>query len=104
MADTMEKQREHMEGVRDLEGTPCFNCPEGEYQTGTTTRTLEDGDTVLVVKEVPALVCDKCGDAVFSESVSERLEALIDEAVASGVESEVRRYRTPQTQKPDGTA
>jgi len=93
-----------MEGVSDLAGTPCFNCPEGEYQTGTTTRTLEEGETVLVVKKVPALVCDKCGDSAFSEFVSEHLEALIDEAAATGVESEVRRYRTPPTRKPAGTA
>lgn len=91
----MEKRDEHMEGMSDLEGAPCFHCPEGEYETGTTTRTLEGGDTVLVVKGVPALVCDKCGDSAFSEEVSERLEELITEAVAAGVESEVRRYRTP---------
>lgn len=92
----MDEQREHVEGMSDLEGTPCFVCPEGEYQMDTTTRTLEDGDTVLVVKEVPALVCDKCGDAAFSETVSERLEGLLNEAVAAGVESEVRQYLTPQ--------
>lgn len=91
----MEKQNEHLEGMSDLEGAPCFHCPEGEYEPGTTTRTLEDGDTVLVVKEVPALVCDKCGDAAFSEKVSERLEALITDAAAAGVQSEVRHWRAP---------
>ena len=95
----MEKRDEHLEGMSDLEGAPCFHCPEGGYESGTTTRTLEDGDTVLVVKEVPALVCDKCGDAAFSEEVSERLEGLITEAVAAGVESEVRYYQTPSRAK-----
>ncbi len=91
----MEKQSKHLEEMSDLEGAPCFHCPEGEYKSGTTTRTLEDRDTVLVVKEVPALVCDKCGDAAFSEKVSERLETFINEAVEAGVESEVRNYRAP---------
>jgi len=100
MEDPMEKQGNHLEGMSDFEGTPCFNCPGGEYRRGTTTRTLEDEDTVLVVKEVPALVCDKCGDAVFSEAVSERLEALITKARSTGVESEVRRYRAPQERLP----
>jgi YgiT-type zinc finger domain-containing protein len=79
--------------MSDLEDAPCFHCPEGEYKPGTTTRTLEDGDTVLVVKEVPALVCDKCGDAAFSEKVSERLEALITEAASTSVQFEVRHWR-----------
>lgn len=92
----MGKQREHLEKLSDLEGTRCFNCPEGEYQSGTTTRTLEDDETVLVVKKVPALVCDKCGDAAFSEEVSEQLEALLNEATTGGVESEVRRYQAPE--------
>ena len=79
--------------MSDLEGAPCFHCPEGKYEPGTTTRSLEDGDTVLVVKEVPALVCDKCGDAAFSEKVSERLEALSTEAAAAGVQSAVPHWR-----------
>jgi YgiT-type zinc finger domain-containing protein len=81
--------------MSDLEDAPCFHCPEGEYEPGTTTRTLEDGDTVLVVKGIPALVCDKCGDAAFSEKVSERLEAFITEAAAAGVHFVSRDWRVP---------
>jgi YgiT-type zinc finger domain-containing protein len=73
-----------------------MNCPEGEYQAGTTTRTLEQGDTILVVREVPALVCDLCGETAFSPAVSKRLEELLEEAMAAGTETEVRRWREPQ--------
>jgi YgiT-type zinc finger domain-containing protein len=99
MEEAMDKHREYLEGLKELEGAPCMNCPEGEYETGTVTRTLEDGPTVLVVKEVPALVCDKCGDAAFSEAVSERLEELVTEAAAAGVQSEVRHWRAPSRAK-----
>lgn len=97
----MDKQRAHLEGdqqlTQDLQGAPCMNCPEGEYEAGTVTRTLEDGPTVLVVKEVPALVCDTCGDVAFSPEVSERLEELATEAAqdrtrSTGVESQVRHW------------
>ena len=96
----MDKHTEHLEGheqlMEDLEGAPCMNCPEGEYQAGTTTRTLEQGDTILVVREVPALVCDLCGETAFSPAVSKRLEALMEEAEGTGVETLVRRWREPQ--------
>jgi YgiT-type zinc finger domain-containing protein len=83
--------------IEDLEGAPCMNCPEGEYEASTTTRTLEQGDTILVVREVPALVCDLCGEAAFSPAVSERLEQLMEEATAAGVETQVRRWCEPLT-------
>jgi len=73
-----------------------MNCPEGEYEASTTTRTLEQGDTILVVREVPALVCDLCGETAFSPAVSKRLEELLEEAMAAGIETEVRRWREPQ--------
>jgi len=100
MEAVMDKHREHLETgeqlIEDLEGAPCMNCPEGEYQAGTTTRTLEQGDTILVVREVPALVCDLCGEAAFSPAVSKRLEELMEEAEGTGVETLVRRWREPQ--------
>lgn len=99
----METRKEHLERdqqlIEDLQGAPCMNCPEGEYETGTVTRTLEDGPTVLVVKEVPALVCDKCGDAAFSPEVSEHLEELASDAADAGVESQVRHWRASSLAK-----
>jgi YgiT-type zinc finger domain-containing protein len=82
--------------IEDLEGAPCMNCPEGQYQASAATRTLERGETILVVREVPALVCGLCGETAFSPAVSERLEELVEEAAAGGVETLVRRWREPQ--------
>jgi len=100
MEAVMDKHTEHLEGheqlMEDLKGAPCMNCPEGEYQADTTTRTLERGETILVVREVPALVCDLCGEAAFSPAVSKRLETLMEEAEGTGVETLVRRWREPQ--------
>jgi HTH-type transcriptional regulator/antitoxin MqsA len=37
---------------------------------------LRIDDKLLVVEEVPALVCDRCGEKVFTPEVTRKLQAL----------------------------
>ncbi len=46
----------------------------------------------VVIKHVPAQVCDTCGEAYLDEGVVEQLFREADEAVARGAEVEVRHY------------
>jgi hypothetical protein len=46
----------------------------------------------LVVKDVPAQVCDNCGEEYVDADVTARLQKAADDAARSGVEVEVRRY------------
>jgi YgiT-type zinc finger domain-containing protein len=59
---------------------------------GTTTVTLERGDTTLVIKEVPALVCDTCNEGYTNGPTTDRVLAIGEQAAAQGVEVDVRRY------------
>ena len=43
----------------------CFVCRFGEIEPGTTTFNLNLKSMTLVVKEVPAEVCDACGEGIF---------------------------------------
>ncbi len=70
----------------------CVFCRGGRLAPGHTTMTLERDGATVVVKRVPALVCDACGEAYLEEEVVERLFHDADEAVARGAEVEVRRY------------
>ena len=54
--------------------------------------TLERGAMTVVIKHVPAQVCDTCGEAYLDEEVVEQLFREADEAVACGAEVEVRYY------------
>lgn len=40
----------------------CVICKTGETRSGTTTVTLSRGETTVVIKNVPAEVCDTCGE------------------------------------------
>lgn len=50
------------------------------------------GETTVIVKGVPADVCDACGEPYYTAAVTERLLALAEGAVARGAEVEVLRW------------
>ena len=70
----------------------CFVCKHGEMKNGTTTVTLERSETTLVIKSVLARLCENCGEAYFEADVTDELLAMLNAAVAGGVQVEVRTY------------
>ena len=70
----------------------CVICKQGQTNSGMTTVILERGQTTVVIKEVPAEVCDNCGEYYLSEDVTEKVQKLAEHAVQQGVEIEVLRY------------
>lgn len=74
------------------EAMKCPICRHGETRPGRATVTLERGDATLVFKDVPAEVCENCGEAFHSEKVTRALLAQAEDAARAGVEVDVRRY------------
>ncbi|MBF0189965.1 MAG: type II toxin-antitoxin system MqsA family antitoxin [Magnetococcales bacterium] len=70
----------------------CAVCKHGETKPGTTSVTLERRGATLVFREVPALICDNCGEIYHDEAVVTQLMQRAEEAVRAGVEIDVRRY------------
>ena len=71
----------------------CVICKNGETKDGFTTITLEKNGATLVFKNVPALVCDNCGEKYLSEEISKQLLLKAKEIVRSGVEVDIRDYQ-----------
>jgi len=92
MESIMDQRDEHMETTL-TPGHACRQCPEGIYEKGRVTETLERGDTIVVVKDVPALVCTVCGNSLLAVEEVERLQDILKRAEAEGVELESRRYQ-----------
>ena len=65
----------------------CFYC-KGETVETTTKFIVDLGPCVVIVKNVPARVCQQCGEASFSDEVSQRLEEILN-AVKQSIMSEV---------------
>lgn len=70
----------------------CVVCKHGNTEPGVTTVTLERGRTTIVLKGVPAEVCDNCGEAYVDADTTNRLLRDAETAAATGVEVEVQRY------------
>jgi YgiT-type zinc finger domain-containing protein len=63
----------------------CVLCRTGETKPGTTTETYEIGATVVVVRGVPAEVCQQCGEAYTDEDTTCQLERIVEKARRAGV-------------------
>ena len=70
----------------------CVICKQGQTAPGTTRMAVERGATVLVVRGVPAQVCDNCGEACLGADAVERLHEMLAVAARGGVQVEVREY------------
>jgi YgiT-type zinc finger domain-containing protein len=54
----------------------CFFC-KGELEEKETIFTAAFDECVVIIKNVPSLVCKQCGEVVHSDVVSRRLEEMI---------------------------
>ena len=70
----------------------CPTCQTGHTTLGTATKTLERGATLVVVRHVPAEVCDRCGAALYGGAIVEQLLALLEAAARDGVTFQVREF------------
>lgn len=64
----------------------CVICKRDETQSDFATLSVVEGESTLVVKDVPADICVDCGDRYLTEGVGKRVLTLVDEMVRSGLE------------------
>ena len=70
----------------------CAICKTGRISHSAAIVTLQRGETIVVIKNVPADVCDNCGEYYLSEEMAECVLELGESAVKKGVEVEVMRW------------
>ena len=70
----------------------CAICKSGEVHAGTTTLTVERGKMTVVLREIPARVCDRCGEAYFDEATTARNESIVEQLERSGAEVVVQEF------------
>jgi YgiT-type zinc finger domain-containing protein len=70
----------------------CVLCKLGETSPGLVTVTLQRGDTTVIIKGVPAEVCENCGEYYLQDDIAKRVLAMAEDAVKNNVEVEILRF------------
>lgn len=70
----------------------CVLCKNGGTKIGGTTVALDRDGTTIIVREVPAEICDVCGEYYLSENVASDLPRRAEDATARGAEVEIQRW------------
>ncbi len=67
----------------------CVICKNGTTKQGFVTFTLERGNVIVVFKNVPALVCENCGDFYLTTETTKLLLNKAAKTLEKGVEFEI---------------
>ena len=58
----------------------CNFCFDDNKIKTKTTFTVEYKDCIIVIKNVPCLECQMCGEITFTDDVSDKLEKIVETA------------------------
>jgi len=65
-----------------------MKCPycKSEMKKGKTVLTFQMSDQqIVVIHEVPALICDQCGEEYVNNSTAKKVEEKVERALADGI-------------------
>ncbi|MCC5904625.1 MAG: type II toxin-antitoxin system MqsA family antitoxin [Balneolaceae bacterium] len=70
----------------------CVICKNGTMTDGFVTVTLQRGGSVIVIKNVPAFVCENCGEYKLSETTAAKVMQIAGDSATRHVEIEVLQF------------
>ena len=70
----------------------CVICRQGETHAGKVTVTLQRDETTVILKGVPAEICDSCGEYYLSEQIASNVLERAEIAVGKGVEVKILQF------------
>jgi len=63
----------------------CTYC-KSDLKKGTTTLTFQmEPNQIVVVRDVPAWICEQCGEESVDMSVSKKVEKQVEKALSDGI-------------------
>lgn len=71
----------------------CVICKNGQTAPGIVSVTVERENSIVVIKDVPALVCNNCGHYYLTNATSQKIFLLANESIERGAEIEILRLK-----------
>ena len=68
----------------------CFICSHDIINPGITNKMFEEKGHIVVVKDIPCLVCANCGEIYFETHVIQKLEKIVS---ANSYELEIVNFQ-----------
>ena len=72
----------------------CMFCKNKTFIESTTTHAVNYQNCIIIVRNVPCLECDQCGEKYYTDEVAEKLERLVNSAKQLMQEISVVDYKT----------
>ena len=72
----------------------CMFCKNKTFIVSTTTHVVNYQNSIIIIRNVPCLECDQCGEKYYTDEVAEKLERLVNSAKQLMQEISVVDYKT----------
>jgi len=70
----------------------CIICKNGQTKAGMVSVMLQRGECTVIIKNVPADICENCGEYYLSASITSKVLEKAEEAVKKGAEVEILKF------------
>jgi YgiT-type zinc finger domain-containing protein len=63
----------------------CLVCKHDRFKQGTTMLPIERGNAILLITDIPARVCENCGETYLDEDIAQGVQDLANETLSGEV-------------------
>lgn len=63
----------------------CLVCKHNRFRKGTTLLPIERGNAILLITDIPARVCENCGETYLEEETAQDVQDLANETLTGEV-------------------
>jgi YgiT-type zinc finger domain-containing protein len=70
----------------------CVICKNGETKNGLTSVSFQRKEVIIVVKNIPAEICENCGESYLSEEISAKVLQEAEQSIKKNSQVEVLNF------------
>ncbi len=63
----------------------CLVCKHDRFKQGTTVLPIERGNAILLITDIPARVCENCGEPYLDEGTAQGVQDLANETLSGEI-------------------